>query len=625
MNIAVNGMSRPLSAHVNKSQYIGTPAKVAKQVENKAFRASRPNIHEIYERHRAEKLPLADRKTNFSDNSVIKPSHPLPNRVLSDQFMVVTQHNLASEAGAEMLRKGGTATDAMVAALAALNVVTPEATGIGGGGFLVAYDKKKEKVFTLDGRETAPEAANPDMFVKKDGSVTDPFAAANGGKAVATPGLLKMLKEAHDRGGKLPWKDLFEPAIHIAEKGFPMSKRLHYMLKDRRGYAHLSPGTARYFRSDGSLKGIGETVKNPELAQTFRTIANEGILPFYTGEIAKDIVNTVSASPVASMTLSLKDLANYKVKERSPVSTVYNGEKYYSMAAPSSGGLSTMQALKLLEPHKLSEKDPSDIKTDHLIFNAERLAYADRNVYIADPDFVKVPEEQLLSAPYLKKRGAQITGEKPIDKVEAGKITLETPVAKAQKDPEKEPPSTSHMSIIDSAGNAISMTSSVEYSFGSGLETKGGFLLNNSMTDFDLNPVLDGEPAANRIEPGKRPRSSMAPFMGFTADNKLKLVTGSPGGAYIIGFMLPRIIANSDWATEPDRAAATVNALALDAKPKVLIEKEFENSEKARQYQAAGYEVKGFNRQSGISTVESYNGLHVGVADPRREGSAVGE
>ncbi len=552
---------------------------------------------------------------------ILKSSLPSVKAVTSDKFMIVTQHKLASEAGAKMLRKGGTATDAMIAALMMLNLVTPEATGIGGGGFLLGYEKKNDQVYTLDGRESAPENVKADMFLKKDGDPMDNYQATIGGRSVATPGLLKMLKEAHDRNGKLSWKELFEPAIEAAEKGFPMPERLRNMLIACKGYSRLSDGGKRYLNQDGSVKAKGEKITNPQFAETLKIIADQGIDPFYSGEIAKDIINTVSGSPIAPAVLTLKDLNDYKVIKRDPITVTYHDDKYYTADAPCSGGIAVLQALKLLEKFKLKDRDPSDLKTDHLIFNAERMAYSDRKEYIGDPDFTPNVTKELLSDDYIANRSKILIDDRPLQIVKAGNIHSKKTDEKIKQN-HSDKPCTSHMSIIDQDGNAVSMTSSVEYLMGSGLETKGGFILNNSMTDFDFNPTGKNP---NEVRPNKRPNSAMAPIISFSKDGKIKSVIGSPGGSHIVGFVLPRLIQMHDWGMKPETAITSMNIIAPEPEPKLIIEEQFAKSEKAKEYMRNGYAIKASNRISGVNVVENYNGLLTGVADPRREGGAVGE
>ena len=544
--------------------------------------------------------------------------------VTSDKFMMTAANPLAVEAGALMLRKGGSAIDAVIAAQAVLNIVEPQSSGIGGGGFALYYNADKGSVAYYDGRETAPASATPDMFLNKTGAPLSFNGAATGGKAVGTPGLLKMLARAHQENGKLPWKTLFTPAVRIAEEGFPLSPRLRKLLLASKHYQKIGRGYKRYTDKEGALLPVGTRIYNKPLAETFRKIAANGADIFYRGAIADDILQTVNTASVAPARMTRQDLSGYQVKKRVPACIIYRAYKVCGPGMPSSGGVTVLQALKMLEAYDMSALTPYGVEAIHLQAEALRLAYADRDKYLADRDFVPVPVEALLNESYLRSRARQINPKKAFNRARPGDPSaLSVQVATLKR---TESPSTTHLSVIDSDGNAASVTTTIERGFGAGLETRGGFMLNNQMTDFDFIPKINGLPVANAVAPLKRPRSSMAPFIVFDKKSgKPVLVIGSPGGARIIGYVLPRLVAILDQGRPIDEALNAPNLAAFYPDAVIELEKDPDIESLKAGLKEKGWRVTVRDLNSGLHGVYIQGDRFIGAADPRREGEALGK
>ncbi len=478
--------------------------------------------------------------------------------VTAKHHMVVAANPLAAEAGLAILRKAGSAVDAGIATQMVLNLVEPQSSGIGGGAFILYWDKQKNELASIDGRETAPKAATPELFLDKDGKPLPREDAMGSGLSVGVPGVLAALKLAHDKYGKLPWADLFGPAITLARSGFAVSPRLAAELAEAPAESFTPEARAYFFDAAGKPWPVGHILANPALADTLATIARDGPDAFYKGDIAADIAHAVQTDPRHPGTLSVEDIASYRVKERPPVCAVYRAEKICGAGPPSSGAVTVSQVLTLLAPYDLGPA-PLSVRAAHAIIEAERLAYADRARYLADPDFVTVPIAGLLAPSYLDERRELIDPDRAQADVMAG-----TPPNTRQgmygTDSTHEVPGTSQVSIVDDDGNAFSMTTTVERSFGSRNMVRG-FLLNNELTDFSFVPVDDeGRPVANRVEGGKRPRSSMDPTLVFANDGgALHYVLGSPGGAAIILYNIKALIALIDWRLDAAGAAALVN------------------------------------------------------------------
>ncbi len=537
--------------------------------------------------------------------------------VSADDWMVVAANPLAVEAGAAVLADGGTAADAMVAVQAVLGLVEPQSSGLGGGAFLVWYDAATGEMTTLDGRETAPIAATPTLFQDENGERLGFFDAVVGGLSVGTPGTPKLIEDAHRRWGQSNWADLFTDAIALADSGFIVSPRMAGAIANDADRLQRFPDTADYFFPGGTAVAAGDLLTNAAYADTLRQIASRGTDAFYTGPIAEDIVATIRNAPGNPGVLSTVDMALYDVVERDPVCVPYRSFEVCGMGPPSSGALTVGQILGMLDSYDIS--DPADPDTWRLIGDASRLAFADRGRYMADSDYVPMPTEGLTDPAYLAERATLLRGDDALPEVTAGNPNWDHAQLWGD-DLSIEFPSTSHISIVDSYGNALSMTTTIENGFGSRLFVRG-FLLNNELTDFSFATHNDGYPIANRIEPGKRPRSSMSPTI-VTQDGEPTLVIGSPGGSRIIGYVAKAIIAHVDWGMDVQQAVSMPHLVnrfgTYDIEEGTdLISLEDPLTE-------LGYEVNIRGLNSGLHAIAIGDTLQ-GGADPRREGIALGE
>jgi len=557
----------------------------------------------------------------------------------ASEHMAAAANPLAAEAGREMLRKGGSAIDAAIAMQAVLTLVEPQSSGIGGGAMIVLWDGKQ--VRTYDGRETAPAGATEKLFLQADGKPM-PFPQAQiGGRSVGTPGVLRALEMAHKQHGRLPWATLFEPAIKLAEQGFAISPRLHSLLESD-PVIRKSPDMAAYFLNrDGSVKAIGTRLQNPALAAVLKRIANEGPDALYKGPIAEEIVAKVQghANPGS---LSLNDLQHYQAKERAPLCTDYKRWQVCGMPPPSSGGiavaqiLGTLQALESRDPRlsltplkPVKTNKPAGIEPDpqavHLIAEAERLAYADRAQYVADTDFVPVPVKGLVDPGYLTSR-ASLIGERSMGSAKPGT----PPGVQVAYAPDRSPLriSTSQVVAVDDLGGAVSMTTTIEAAFGSHLMVQG-FLLNNQMTDFSFIPEENGQKVANRVEPGKRPRSSMAPTLIFDRNSGEFLASvGSPGGSQIIEYVAKTTVGLLDWNLDPQSAISLPNFGSRNG-PTELEQGQFSPA-LIQALKDKGHVVNEIDMTSGTQAIVRVKDAQgkaslEGGADPRREGEALGD
>ncbi len=534
--------------------------------------------------------------------------------------MVSAADPRAAEAGAEMLRAGGSAADAALATLLALTVVEPQSSGIGGGGFLVS-DDGQGAIETIDGRETAPMAAHPRWFEVDGRPLTVPDAIP-GGLSVGVPGNVALMAQAHAKRGKLPWKALFHPAIRLARDGFQVTPRLRRMLASARGTAALTAeGRALYFGRDGEPLPVGATIRNPALAAFLARLAEQGPPAFYKGANAEAIARTVSTAARNPAPMTADDIAGYEAKPRDPVCTAYRTWRVCGMGPPSSGATTVSGVLGMLERFDLAALGQSSPVSWHLIAEAQRLAYADRERYLADNDFAAVPTAGLIAPDYLARRSQLIAPDRTLAKAEPG-APRGAPVARADG-LTPEVVSTSHFVAVDRHGAAVSLTSTIESAFGSGLMVNG-YYLNNELTDFSLVPERDGKPVANRVEAGKRPRSSMSPTLVYGPDGKLRLAIGAAGGATIPAQVVKAIIGVIDWKLSAQEAIAlpvifapgdTVfveQGSALEAMIPALI-------------QLGHKHVRARPASFKANAVEVVGGRLVGAADPRSEGRAVQE
>ena len=546
---------------------------------------------------------------------------------------VVAAHPLAAQAGHEMLRAGGTAMDAAIAAQWVLAVVEPQSSGLGGGLFLMHWDG--QRLQALDGRETAPAAADAALFLKADGRPL-PFAeAAASGLAVGTPGAVRALTAAHAAHGRLPWAQLLQPALRLAEDGFLVSPRLAGSLAQGEPLKADPAARAVFHRPDGAPLQAGDTLRQPALAATLRTLAAEGGDALYRGALAQAIVQAVQTDPRHPGRLTLSDLEGYRPKWREPLCTDWRRWRLCGMPPPSSGHLAVAQILTLMDAAQAGPASAGDAATAglHRQLEASRLALADRAAYVADPDFVPAPGgrwQSLLDPAYLRERAALI-GPLAMKTTEAGRPPGAAPTAWAPA-PAQPDRGTTHLSVVDRDGRAVALTSSIEASFGA-RRLAAGFLLNSQLTDFAFQPVgVDGRPVANRVEPGKRPRSSMSPTMVFDRQSgRLELVTGSPGGAMIIPFVVKALWAGLAEGDTPQAAADRPN-LGVGFNPPgatgpapVLLEAGRFDAATQAALRARGHVLREMPLPSGLATLQRQGGGWAAGADPRREGVAAGD
>lgn len=525
----------------------------------------------------------------------------------------------AAEAGVDMLRLGGTATDAAIATMLALTVVEPQSSGIGGGGFLVLGDAAG-KVETVDGRETAPKAAGPQWFYV-NGQPLPIIEAIPGGRSVGVPGNLRLAALAHAHHGKLAWRALFQPAIRLARDGFVMTPRLYAMLSRFPRTGALDPqARAIYYRADGQPLPAGTVIRNPALAETLEKIAAQGADSFYAGDNAATVAAKVGTAPRNPAPLTTADLAGYQAKGRAPVCGDYRGYRVCGMGPPSSGATTVYAILKQLERFDLKALGPDNPVSWHLIAESERLAYADRDRYLGDSDFVSVPVAGLTDPAYLATRSALISDKGTLPSVVAGTPPgVRTAFAPARPQEEH---GTTHFVAVDRWGNAASYTSTIESPFGSGLMV-GGYYLNNELTDFNIVPDRDGVPTANRVEAGKRPRSSMAPTLIYGPDGQLRLAIGAAGGATIPAQVAKAIIGVLDWGL-PAREAIALPVIFAPGGDVVFVEKGSAQEAMVPALVALGHRrVIAREASFKANAIERVGDRWRGAADPRSEGAAV--
>jgi len=551
----------------------------------------------------------------------------------ADSFAVAAANPLATDAGYQVLKAGGNAIDAAVAVQMVLTLVEPQSSGIGGGAFLMHFDGADVQAY--DGRETAPAAVTGELFME-DGEPLPFMEAVASGLSVGVPGTLRMLEQAHAEHGQLAWQELFTPAITLAEEGFAVSQRLHTSLANDEYLRENDLAQAFYYSADGEPLEVGTTLKNPALAAILRRIAEEGSTAFYEGEVAEDLVEQVQSHPVRPGKISLDDISGYQSLEREPLCTPWQQWEVCGFPPPSSGHLTIMQILGMLDQQPLLEAPLENGVTSsgwlHQFLEASRLAFADRGRYIADPDFVEAPggDWSLMLAPdYLGKRSELIGEESMGESAEPGNPG-ELAVSFASQ-PEQPEYGTSHISIVDADGNAIAMTTTIEQAFGSriladgGTDLPGGYLLNNELTDFSFTPEVDGQPVANRVEPGKRPRSSMSPTLVFDQETGALVASlGSPGGAAIIHYTARTLAAMRDWGLNAQEALSLPHAITLGGD--VYLEEGRFPEEIIESLRERGHNVSERELTSGLQAIRRLEGGTLfGGADPRREGVVMGE
>jgi gamma-glutamyltranspeptidase / glutathione hydrolase len=573
------------------------------------------------------------------DMTVVRTAH----------YAVATANPLSTQAACRVLRDGGTAADALVTAQAVLGLAEPQSSGLGGGGFVLYYDAGTGSVRAYDGREVAPAAATENYLrwtSDGDRAAPKPNARASG-RSIGVPGVLRMLELVHNDYGRNTWRDLFGPAAALADNGFDVSPRLAAAISDSAAQLRVDPQARGYFLNpDGSPKAAGTRLTNPAYSKTLSAIASSGVNAFYTGDIAHDIVaeaGDTSDGRTASL-MTNEDLAGYVAKKRDPLCTTYRGRQICGMPTPSSGGVAVAATLGILEHFPMGDYPPTNVDLNggrpsvmgvHLVSEAERLAYADRDKYVADSDFVGLPGgslNALIDPGYLAGRAALISQQHSMGTAKPGDFGMPTDVA-----PPGAEHGTSHVSVIDSYGNAAAFTTTVESPFGS-FHMVDGFVLNNQLTDFAADPrTPDGSPVANRVQPGKRPRSSMAPTLVFdsspTGRGALYAVTGSPGGSTIIQFVVKTLVAMLDWGLNPQQAVSLVD-FGADNSPQTNVggeDPEINRSDNGdhdplvQGLRALGHQVNLADQSSGLSAITRSSSKWAGGADPRRDGLVMGD
>ena len=533
--------------------------------------------------------------------------------------MVAAANPLAVDAGLRVLRQGGTAVDAAVAVQAVLSLVEPQSSGLGGGAFMVFYDARTGKVTAYDGREKAPQAAGPDLFLGLDGKPLDFRTAVLSGRSTGVPGAVGMLAQAQKEHGKASWSTLFKDAERLADGGFTVSPRLAGMINSARVPQNTAPDVIAYFtKPDGQRYQAGDTLKNPAYGATLRSLAAKGPSALYEGPLAQQIVDRLRQGDLAS-SMTLADLKAYRPRSADALCRPW---KVYTVCVPnpSSSGVSVIQALLMLEHTDIAQRGPKDPVAWTLLAQAERVMYADRDRYVGDPSFVKVPVEGLLDPAYVAER-AKLIGETAGPAPSFGQPKGAPVVG---PDTTQEPAGTSHMVIVDPMGNVVSMTTTVESVFGSG-RMVGGFFLNNQLTDFNFAPKdPDGAPGANAVAGGKRPRSSMVPIVVLDKDGKFLAAVGSPGGTAILSYNLKAMVGVFDWGLTMQQAINLPNLVARGDNFSADVERF--GPEMTAALQARGVAIRtGQNETSGLhGVIVRPGGVLEGGADPRREGVAKG-
>lgn len=539
----------------------------------------------------------------------------------ASDYLVVTANPLATQTGKEIIAKGGSAADATVAVQLVLNLVEPQSSGIGGGAFALWHNSGSGDLTSYDGRETAPAKATPKLFVDANDNAMGFWRAVIGGRSVGVPGTLKLLERLHNDHGVLPWAELVQPAIELARNGFEVSPRMARSIASARGLANFA-STREYFFPDGTPLKAGTVLKNAAFAEVLEAIAENGADAFYTGSMPIEIAQLVQSTTSNPGLLSSDDIIGYEVKLRDPVCTTYREHRVCGMGPPSSGMTTVGQILGIIQNFDMASM-ASSVQGYHHFIEASRLAYADRGRYSADSDFVDVPVDGMVDVAYLKTRASLIKQDSSLGRAEAG-----TPPGASIALIEglhRDRAGTTHMSIVDREGNALSMTSTIENGFGSRLMVNG-FLLNNELTDFSFVPEKQDLAVANRVQAGKRPRSSMAPTIVYGPDDKIKYIIGSPGGSRIISYVALALVRLIDWQVPLNEVLESGHVLSRNGPVDIEVDSSVDTPALVDGLTALGHEVRVRDLNSGLSAIAiSEDGTMLGVADPRREGVAAGE
>jgi gamma-glutamyltranspeptidase/glutathione hydrolase len=540
----------------------------------------------------------------------------------AERHMIVAAERDASEAGLEMLRAGGSAIDAAIAAQLVLTLVEPQSSGIGGSAYIMVSDG--DELYAYDGRETAPASVTPELYLDENGDPLGYGGIRFGGISVGVPGTIKVMAMAHRAHGRLAWERLFEPAIRLAEEGFAVPERLADGLARGRGrtrFAGLPDMLEYFYHEDETPYAAGEFLRNQELAETYRLLAAQGEDAFYHGALAQEIADAVSHAPLNPAAFTLSDLENYEAIEREPLCGSYRGYRACSVPPSTSGGTIVLQILGLLEHFPTELLQNQTATSVHLIAEASRLAYADRSRWLGDPDFVEIPEG-LLDPTYLNMRASLINPTQSMGIAEAGIPPMQHGFLDYAPAPKQTSFGTSHLAAVDESGQVVSMTMTIQAAYGAGI-MPGGFILNNELTDFSQLPEIDGRVIANAPAPGKRPLSSMSPFILFDPEGEFFAALGSPGGAQIIGYTLQGIVSLIDAEMTMQEAAAAPRITNQNGA--TVIEQDTILEDFAPALTAMGHEVRPRPYESGLNGIRRIPGGYEGGADPRRSGIALGD
>lgn len=538
--------------------------------------------------------------------------------------MVAAANPLAVEAGVEILRQGGSATDAAIASMLVLGLVEPQSAGLGGGGFLLHYTKAGGAIEAYDGRERAPMAAGPELFLDPQGAPLPYPQAMASGRSVGAPALIPMLELAHKEHGRLPWRALFAPALTLADEGFPVSPRLHALIRaaGEAGPLKANPTTRAYFFTpEGAPLPVGFILKNPDYGRTLRALQSRGARALQEGPIAEAIVAASQEEPLPGQ-LTLADLRAYQPRKLAPICGAFRVYLVCSMPPPSSGGVAVIEALELYaraQPQSAGRQSEADW---HDLLWALRLAYTDRDHYVADEEYTPGPARELVDSRYLDKRALLIGDAAPPALLAPGDPSLvlggKSYFGQWGREKGIEAPGTTHLTIVDAQGNAVALTATVESAFGS-KRMAAGFILNNQLTDFSLAPTKNGLPVANAPEGGKRPRSSMAPTIMLDRNGDLYATIGSPGGGAIIAYVTKTIVGMVDWGLSPEEAVSVGNIVASG--PQLRIEADRTPAALSEGLARRGWRMAPATQEaSGLHVIRIQNGRSEGGADPRREG-----
>lgn len=544
------------------------------------------------------------------------------------RHMVSASHPLAAEAGLEILRKGGSAVDAAIAVELALTVVDPQASGIGGGGFLLHFEGSNATLTSYDGRETAPAAATPDMLLDAKGEPLQPHAVTSGGASVAVPGLLRMLELAHRQHGRLPWGRLFEPAMRLAEDGFPVAPRLTRMIATDPVLKDVAATAGMFFDTEGNARAAGARMTNPVLAATLRAIANGGPDAFYTGAIARDIEAAIREDRQRPGVLTAADLAAYRAVEREPVCVPYRQTRICGMGPPATGGITLGEMLSLYALFEGETRRPGALELVHGLAEAARLAYADRNTFIGDPDFLSFEPRALLAPRYLAQRVKAMQADRSMGRAEPGNPfgRLLDPRPAPIRANQLDASGGAHVSVIDGAGNAVALSASLGNPFGSRVLVRG-FLLNGAMAAFSARPRVNDLPVVNRIEPGKRPVSPLAPTITLDSSGKLMLILGAGGGAPVAAYIARVLVGVIDGGLDLQAAVALPHHINTNSPTR--LERDTSVARLAPELQGIGHMVEIVPLVSGLQGIQVLRKgeahRFLGASDPRRDGAAIGE